>query len=131
MRGVGILPAHQLRPCLNHSHFTAEAAIGLRQFEACISAADHDQMRRQDVELESFDMGHRVSGLEFRNVRNCCVRAHIQKHLGPCGNLSRYPYLGYSTNALYITNPGHPGKWTEANLPIHPIDYLDSAIIAV
>ncbi len=82
MRDFGILPAHQLRPCLNDSHFTAEAAISLRQFEACISAADHDQMRRQDVELESFDMGHRVSGLESRNVRNCCVRAHIQEHLG-------------------------------------------------
>ena len=77
MRGVGILPGHQLRRGLNDGHLAAEATIGLRQFEAGISAADHDQMRRQDVELESFDMGHRFGGLEAWNVRNGCVRSHI------------------------------------------------------
>ena len=66
MRGVGILPAHQLSPGLDDRHLAAEATIGLRQFEAGISAADHDQMRRQDVELERFDMGHRFGGLEAR-----------------------------------------------------------------
>ena len=67
MRGIGVLSPHQLRPGLDDGHFAPETTKGLRQFEAGISAADHDQMRRQDVELERFDMGHRLGGLEARN----------------------------------------------------------------
>ena len=63
LRDVGILARHQLRPDFDDSHFGAEAAIGLRQFEAGIAAADHDQMLRQDVELERFDMRQRFRRL--------------------------------------------------------------------
>ena len=38
-------------------------------------------MRRQNVELERFDMGERLGGLEARNVGNGGVRSHIQEHL--------------------------------------------------
>ncbi len=81
MRGVGILSGHHLGPGLDDRHFAAETTIGLRQFKAGIAAADHDQMRRQDVELERFDMGDRLGGLEARNVRNGRVRSHIQEDL--------------------------------------------------
>ena len=81
LRGVGVLSAHQLRPGLDDGHFGAEAAIGLRQFEAGIAAADHDQMRRQDVELERFDMGQRLRGLEAWNIGNGGVRSHIDEDL--------------------------------------------------
>ena len=82
LRDVGILAAHQLRPGLDDSHFGAEAAIGLRQFEAGVAAADHDQMRGQDVEFERFDMGQRLRGLEAGNVGNGGVRSHIEEDLG-------------------------------------------------
>ena len=82
LRGVGILSRHHLRPGLDDRHLGSETAIGLRQFEAGIAAADHDQMRRQDVELERFDMRHRLGGLEAGNVGNGCVRSHIHEHLG-------------------------------------------------
>ena len=81
LRDVGILAAHQLRPGFDDGHFGAEAAIGLRQFEAGIAAADHDQMRRQDVELERFDMGQRFRRLEARNIGNGGMRSHVQEHL--------------------------------------------------
>ena len=81
MRDVGILPAPSAGPGLDDSHFGSEATIGLRQFKAGIAAADHDQMRRQDVELERFDMGERLGGFEARNVRNGRVRSHIEEDL--------------------------------------------------
>ena len=83
VRGVGVLSAHQLSPGLNDGHLAAEATVGLRQFEAGISAADHDQMRRQDVEFERFDMGHRFGGLEAWNIRNSCVRSQVDEDPGP------------------------------------------------
>ena len=83
LRGVGVLSAHQLRPGFDDGHFGAEAAIGLRQFEAGIAAADHDQMRGHDVELERFDMGQRLRGLEAGNVGNGGARSHIDEDLAP------------------------------------------------
>ena len=83
LRSVRVLPAHQLRADLDHGHFGAEAAIGLRQFEAGIAAADDDQMGGQNVELERFDMGERLRGLETGNVGNSGMRPHIDENLGP------------------------------------------------
>ena len=82
LRGVGVLSAHQLRPGLNDGDFGAEAAIGLRQFEAGIAAADHDQMRRHNVEFERFDMGQGLRGLEAGNVGNGGARSDIDEDLG-------------------------------------------------
>ena len=81
IRDVRILPAHQLRPGLDDRHAAAEAAISLGQFEADIAAAEHDQMRRQVVELQSLDMGERPGGLEARNIRNCRVRSDVEENL--------------------------------------------------
>ena len=81
LRDVGILAAHQLRPGLDNRHAAAEAAISLGQFEADIAAPEHDQMRRQVVELQSLDMGERPGGLEARNVRDCRVRSEVEENL--------------------------------------------------
>ena len=43
----------ELRPMLDDRHAAAEAAIGLRQFEADIAAAEHDQMWRHIVEFRA------------------------------------------------------------------------------
>ena len=40
-------------------------------------------MRGQDVEIERFDMGHRVDGFEARNVGDGRMRSHIDENLGP------------------------------------------------
>ena len=80
---VRILPAHELRPGFNDGDFGAEAAIGLRQFEAGVSAADHDQTRRQDAEIESLDMRQRLCRLEAWNIRNGGVRSDIDEDLAP------------------------------------------------
>ena len=78
---VGILPAHELRPGLDDRHAAAEATIGLRQFEADIAAAEHDQMRRQVVELQRLDMRERPGRLEAGNVRDGRVRSDVEEDL--------------------------------------------------
>ena len=59
VRDVGILPADQLRPVLDHRHAAAETAVSLGQFEADIAAAEHDQVRGQAIEFEHLDVRER------------------------------------------------------------------------
>ena len=59
----------------------AEAAIGLRHFDAGIAAAKHDQMRRHVVEFERLDMGERVRVRQARNIRHSGMRADVDHDL--------------------------------------------------
>ena len=55
-RDVGIFPAGELRSRLDDRDPAAEAAIGLRHFQADISAAQDDQVAGQAIELEQLDI---------------------------------------------------------------------------
>ncbi len=79
MRDVRVLPAHELRTGLDDRHFGAEAAVSLRQFETGITAADHDEVRRQNVELENLDMGQRLCRLEAGHAGNKRVGSDIEE----------------------------------------------------
>src|SRR6202167_3576567 len=79
IRDVGILSAHELRAGLDDRNLAAEATVSPREFEAGIAAPDHDQMRRQVIELQSVDMDERSSGLEARNGRNRRVRSDVEE----------------------------------------------------
>jgi hypothetical protein len=50
-RDIGILAAHQLPTRFDDRYSAAEAAVGLRHFGPDIASAQHDQVRRQIVEL--------------------------------------------------------------------------------
>ena len=78
---IGILAAHELPARFDDRHATAEAAIGLRHFDADIAAAQHDQVRRQIVEFQRLDMGQRAGRFEARNIRNGGMRADIDDDL--------------------------------------------------
>ena len=78
---VGILAAHQPGSGLDHGHAAPEAAVSLGQFEADITAAEHDQMLRQIIEFEGLDMGERPGTLETGNVRDCRVRSEVEENL--------------------------------------------------
>ena len=82
-RNVRIFPAHQLRPRLDDGHAAAEPTISLRQFEADIAGPEHDQMRRQVIELESLDMGERPGSLETGNGGNCRMRSDVDENASP------------------------------------------------
>jgi hypothetical protein len=58
----------ELRAGFYHRHVRAEPPHGLRQFEADIAAAHHDEMLRESVEVECLDVGHRVGRRESRDV---------------------------------------------------------------
>src|SRR5262245_13854848 len=53
LRDVGILTTHELRPTLDDRDAAPEATVRLAQFETDVATAEHDQMRRHVVELES------------------------------------------------------------------------------
>ena len=50
----------------------------LGRLDACVTPAQHDQMRRKMVELEHLDVGQRAGRLEAGNVGNGGVRAEIE-----------------------------------------------------
>jgi hypothetical protein len=58
----------------NDTHAAAETPIGLWQFQAEISAAKHDQVVWQSVELERLDIGERLCRREARNIRDRRMR---------------------------------------------------------
>jgi hypothetical protein len=78
---VGILARGDLRSLLDDRDAAAEAPIGLRQLEADIAAAEHDQMRRQAVELQRLDVAHRLRIGEAGDVRHRRVGSDVEKHL--------------------------------------------------
>jgi hypothetical protein len=66
---------------LDDRHPATKAKVSLGQFEADIATPEHDQMRRQVVELQSLNMGEGSGGLETRNARNCRVRSDVEENL--------------------------------------------------
>src|SRR5262249_14342956 len=80
LRDVGILSTHELRPVLYHGHVTAEAPIGLGELKPHVAASEHDEMRRQIIELERLDVRERAGGLEPGHARNGRVRADVDEH---------------------------------------------------
>ena len=80
-RHVGVLAPGELRSVLDDGHAAAEAAVGLRQFEADIAAAEHDQMRRQIVEFQRLDIRQRPGGIEAGNVWYRRMGSDIEEHL--------------------------------------------------
>src|SRR5215470_2079736 len=53
--------------------------VSLRHFEANIATADHDEMRWQVVEFQSFDMGERSGCIEAWNVWNSSVGSEVEE----------------------------------------------------
>ncbi len=80
IRDVGIFPAGELWSDLHDADAAAEAAIGLRQLQADISAAKHDQVVGQSIKLERLDIGERLCRRETRNTRDRRVRPEIERH---------------------------------------------------
>ena len=76
---VRILTAEKLRPELQNRDLTAEPAERLRELHPHISAAEHNQVRREPVELQRFDMRQRPSVGETRDARDRRAGAEIQK----------------------------------------------------
>ena len=61
--------AGDLRASLNHGHPGAETPHGLCQFKADKAAAQDNEMFRQAVEIESFDVGHGLGRRQAGPIR--------------------------------------------------------------
>ena len=61
---VTILTGHELRLLLDDGHPTTEPTVCLRQFETDIASPEHDQVRRQVVEIQCLDVRERSGRLE-------------------------------------------------------------------
>jgi hypothetical protein len=82
VRDVEVLPSHELRPGFDNCHLAAEATVGLGQFKAGIAAPDHDQIRRQIIELQDLDVRQRLGDFEAGNARNRSMRSNVEEDLG-------------------------------------------------
>jgi len=63
-----MLTTEELCAELQDCHLTSEPAERLRELDAYVSAADHNEVGRESVEFERFDMRQRVSIGETRDV---------------------------------------------------------------
>src|ERR1700719_5399555 len=76
---VRILAAGELRTMFDHGHIRAEPTKRLREFQADVPAAEHDQMPGQAIELQRLDMRHRRSLGQAGHLRNCRARTEVEK----------------------------------------------------
>jgi|GEM_PF-5423744 len=77
---VGIFATDALRSILDDPHAATEATISLCQFEADISAAEHDQVWGQTVEFQCLDICDRPGSIEAGNARNRRVCSEIEEN---------------------------------------------------
>src|SRR6266446_1713148 len=80
---VGILATGQPRPLLDDRDAASEAPVRLRQLEADIAAAEHDQVGRHAVELERLDMREWRGGSQVRDRRDRGMSAHVEEQPVP------------------------------------------------
>ena len=67
---IGIFVVGELLTLLDNGYARAEATKRLRQFQTNISAADHDEVFGQTVEVEGLRMGHRLGFSKSGNSGN-------------------------------------------------------------
>ena len=79
---VLVLARDQARRHLDHRHLTAEAAVDLREFQADVAAADDDQVRRHEIDLQHRAVGEIGDLVETRNVGHKGTPANIDEDLG-------------------------------------------------
>src|SRR5262249_23604531 len=68
--GIRVLPRNEARRQFDDGDIATEAAIDLREFETDVTAADHDQVRRQGIEREDRAVGEIVDLVEARDIRD-------------------------------------------------------------
>src|SRR5580700_7911039 len=77
---VRILMAGELRTMFDHGHIRAEPTKRLREFEADVAAAEHNQMSGQALKLQYLDMRHWRSFSQARHFRDRGARSEVEKH---------------------------------------------------
>src|ERR1700749_1590661 len=80
-RHVRVLAPHEPGAGLDDGHAAAEAAISLRHLDAGVTAAEHDQVWRDLVEFQRFDVSEGARLLQARNVRKRGMRANVDDDL--------------------------------------------------
>src|SRR5216684_456375 len=77
---VRIFPLGELRALFDHGHIRSEPPCRLREFKAYIAAANHYEMTWQTIEIERFDMGHRIRRGKPGNIGHHRVRTKVEEH---------------------------------------------------
>src|SRR5207253_2092443 len=83
-RHVRILAAEKVFSVVDDGHTASEAAVGLGEFEADVSAAEDDEMLGQPVELEQLDVRERSGIRQAGNRWNRGMRPQVEEHALPC-----------------------------------------------
>lgn len=63
---VGIFPSRELRAGFDQGHLRAKSPDCLRELETHVTTAQHNKVLGQPVEVESFDVRHRIRSHESR-----------------------------------------------------------------
>lgn len=78
---IRILASHDLQARFDNRHAATEAQICLRQLDAGVTAAKHDQVWRHLVQLQRLDVGKRARVPQSGNIRNGGMRTDIDDNL--------------------------------------------------
>src|SRR5216684_4162827 len=107
---VRIFPLGELRALFDHGNTRSEPPYRLREFEAYIASANHDDMTWQTIEIERLDMGHRIRRVErdlnrFRS--NEAAFTHDQFYSGVRGTLGVELMFRVDHFAFALLDAGH------------------------
>src|SRR5262249_17065326 len=80
-RDVRIFSRNELPDAFNDGNPASKPPYCLREFESHVAAANYDQVVRNAIQFQSFNVGQRPGGFHSRNVGNSCVGPNIQKDL--------------------------------------------------
>jgi hypothetical protein len=119
---VRIFTPGELVTSLDDGYIGAEPSKGLRQFQSDIPAADDDEVPRHAVEFERFDMRHRSSIDQSRDIGNGRARADAEDH-ALAGKCARASILERDGDGLWRDEPRLAvARETAAEPSAHPKD---------
>jgi len=85
---VVVLARQQLGGALHDRHLRAEAPVHLRELEADVAAADHDQVPRHEVDLHDRLVGQKGHLVQARHLRHQRPAAYVEEDLRSSKNLA-------------------------------------------
>jgi hypothetical protein len=76
---IRVLIGEERGTLLKDGDAASKSEMGLREFQPNITAADHHQVARQNIQLECLDICERATFAQSRYRRNGRMRAKVEK----------------------------------------------------
>ena len=80
LRNVGIFVGGKLRVAGDQRYAASQSAQSLAEFQADVAASQDDQVLGTPLQVQRFDMGHRLGFAQAGRVGYCCAGSEVHEH---------------------------------------------------